>query len=40
MDPQPSEDDASTGRFGGDEEAGEYTPPEPEDLSGRVLSGR
>ncbi|MBK9755266.1 MAG: serine/threonine protein kinase [Nannocystis sp.] len=40
MDPQPSEDDASTGRFGGDEETGEYTPPEPEDLSGRVLSGR
>ncbi|MBL8971611.1 MAG: serine/threonine protein kinase, partial [Myxococcales bacterium] len=41
MDPQRSDDEASTGRFGdGEEEAGEYTPPEPEDLSGRVLSGR
>ena len=41
MEPERSDDDGSTGRFAaGDAEAGEYTPPEPEDLSGRVLSGR
>ena len=41
MDPQRSDDDLRTAQFAaGGEAEGEYTSPEPEDLSGRVLSGR